>query len=118
MGGFQSRTVAAMSVITAAWLLIAAVASVALAETDFYKAYAGLDREIEMDTNVETAMAQLNRYCGGGSYNYRPTYYRPSYNGPTAGNILTPVVFGLAAATGLAAASSLFPQTTIVGEGK
>merc|ERR1712025_339645 len=117
MGGFQSRTLAAMPMITAAWLLIA------VAETDFYLPYAGLDREIEMDTNVETAMAQLNRYCGSGSYSYyRPTYYRPSYSqpnyGPTIPNILTPVVFGLAAVTSLAAASSLFPQTTIVGEGK
>merc|ERR1712025_1206337 len=90
MGGFQSRTLAAMPMITAAWLLIAVV------ETDFYKPYAGLDREIEMDTNVETAMAQLNRYCGPGSYSYsyyRPSYYRPSYSQPAGnfGNILTPL---------------------------
>merc|ERR1719483_995071 len=78
-----------------------------------YKSYSGLDREINIPTDVETAMSQLNRYCGSGSYNYnnynsnynRPTsYYRPTNNynnGHNLGDLLSPVVFGLATGAGI-----------------
>merc|ERR1719369_1533734 len=101
-----------MMSITALLLVISAVATSAVARTDIYQPYAGIDREIEMIPNVEAALSKLNRYHGHGGYSYYPShhhsssYFRPSYN---LGNILTPVVFGLSAATGLAAASSLFP---------
>merc|ERR1712055_1123603 len=101
-----------MMSITALLLVISAVATSAVARTDIYQPYAGIDREIEMTPNVEAALSELNRYHGHGGYSYYPShhhsssYYRPSSN---VGNILTPVVFGLSAATGLAAASSLFP---------
>merc|ERR1712123_244057 len=110
----------------------------ALGDDVSYKPFAGLEREIEMDSSVKAAMAQLNRYHGSGSYSYnsynrpssyhssssyyRPSYsqqnYRPSYNQQSSGalgNILTPVVFGLAAATGLAAVNTLLPSTAIIG---
>merc|ERR1719309_1729216 len=77
-----------------------------------------------IDNDVLDAMSQLNRYCGSGSYSYyRPTYgssyyypsnYRPT--GPNLSNMITPVVFGLAAATGLGLATSAFPSTSIVGK--
>merc|ERR1712106_274648 len=131
------------------FLFSSAVVAVALGDTVSYKPFAGLEREIEMDSSVKTAMAQLNRYHGSGSYSYnsynrpssyhssssyyRPSnsysssYYRPSYNQqnyrPSSnqqssgllGNILTPVVFGLAAAPGLAAVNTLLPSTAIIG---
>merc|ERR1719369_2465850 len=72
--------------------------------------------------NILDAMGHLNRYCGSGGYSYyRPTYgssyyypsnYRPT--GPNLSNLITPVVFGLAAATGLGLATSAFPSTSIV----
>merc|ERR1711915_482650 len=77
-----------------------------------------------IDNDVLDAMSQLNRYCGSGGYSYyRPTYgssyyypsnYRPT--GPNLSNLITPVVFGLAAATGLGLATSAFPSTSIVGK--
>merc|ERR1739846_187760 len=100
-----------MMSITALMLVISAVAT--SARTHTYKPYAGIDKEIEMDQDVEAALSDLNRYHGNGGYSYYPShhhsssYYRPSSN---LGNILTPVVFGLSAATGLAAVSSLFPS--------
>merc|ERR1711892_356705 len=115
------------------FLFCSAVVAVALGDTVSYKPFAGLEREIEMDSSVKTAMAQLNRYHGSGSYSYnsynRPSsyhsrssysqqYYRPSNNQQSSGalgNILTPVVFGLAAATGLAAVNTLLPSTAIIG---
>merc|ERR1712106_407776 len=119
------------------FLFCLAVVAVALGDNVSYKSFAGLEREIEMDSSVKTAMAQLNRYHGSGSYSYnsynRPSsyhsssYYRPSYNQqnyrPSSnqqssgllGNILTPVVFGLAAAPGLAAVNTLLPSTAIIG---
>merc|ERR1712168_1481542 len=117
-----------MMSITALMLVISAVATSAVARTHTYQPYAGIDKEIEMDQDVETALSDLNRYHGSGGYSYYPShhhsssYYRPSYSQPNyrpssnLGNILTPVVFGLSAATGLAAASSLFPSTSIVGK--
>merc|ERR1712212_331911 len=113
-----------------AWLLvISAVATSAVARTDFYQSYAGLEREIALNQDVEAALSDLNRYHGHGGYSYYPShhhsssYYRPSYSqsyyrpsSSNLGNILTPVVFGLSAATGLAAASSLFPSTSIVSK--
>merc|ERR1711909_221915 len=103
-----------MMSITTLLLVISAVATSAVARTDIYQPYAGIDREIEMTTNVEAALSELNRYHGHGGYSYYPSYhhsssyYRQSYYRPSSnlGNILTPVVFGLSAATGLAAASS------------
>merc|ERR1712168_747005 len=106
-----------MMSITALMLVISAVATSAVARTHTYQTYAGIDREIEIDQDVEAALSDLNRYHGGGGYSYYPShhhsssYYRPSYSqsyGPSnnLANILTPAVFGLAAATGLAAASS------------
>merc|ERR1739844_767479 len=115
-----------MMSITALMLVISAVAT--SARTHTYKPYAGIDKEIEMDQDVEAALSDLNRYHGNGGYSYYPShhhsssYYRPSYSQPNyrpssnLGNILTPVVFGLSAATGLAAVSSLFPSTSIVGK--
>merc|ERR1712106_283374 len=112
------------------FLFCSAVVAVALGDNVSYKSFAGLEREIEMDSSVKTAMAQLNRYHGSGSYSYnsysssysRPSYnqqnYRPSYNQQSSGllgNILTPVMFGLAAATGLAAVNTLLPSTAIIG---
>merc|ERR1711892_231520 len=122
------------------FLFCSAVVAVALGDDVSYKPFAGLEREIEMDPSVKTAMAQLNRYHGSGSYSYnsynrpssyhssssyyRPSnsysssYYRPSYNQQNSGalgNILTPVVFGLAAATGLAAVNTLLPSTAVIG---
>merc|ERR1719425_70202 len=105
---------------TALLLVISAVATSAVARTDVYQPYAGLEREIETNQDVEAALSDLNRYHGHGGYSYYPShhhsssYYRPSYSqsyyrpSSSLGNILTPVVFGLSAATGLAAASSLF----------
>merc|ERR1712212_350193 len=114
---------------TTAWLLvISAVATSAVARTDIYQPYAGLEREIEMNQDVEAALSDLNRYHGHGGYSYYPShhhsssYYRPSYSqsyyrpSSNLGNILTPVVFGLSAATGLATVSSLFPSTSIVSK--
>merc|ERR1719474_2173581 len=110
--------------ITTLLLVIFAVATSA----DIYQPYAGIDREIKMTPNVEAALSELNRYHGHGGYSYYPSshhsssYYRPSYSqsyyrpSSNLGNILTPVVFGLSAATGLAAASSLFPSTSIVSK--
>eukprot|EP00091_Calanus_sinicus_P006646 TRINITY_DN1733_c0_g1_i8.p1 TRINITY_DN1733_c0_g1~~TRINITY_DN1733_c0_g1_i8.p1 ORF type:complete len:160 (-),score=36.58 TRINITY_DN1733_c0_g1_i8:131-550(-) len=129
-------------------VFIATCASGIVADAVSYRPFAGLEREIEMDSSVQSALAQLNRYHGSGSYSYhpsyhgssyhhgsssyyrpsynqgsyyrpsysQPSYYRPTYNQPSnnLGNILTPVVFGLAAATGVAAATSLFPSTAIV----
>merc|ERR1711970_315096 len=115
-----------MMYVTALMLVISAVATSAAARTDTYQPYAGIDKEIEMDQDVEAALSDLNRYHGGGGYSYYPShhhsssYYRPSYSqsyyrpSNNLANILTPVVFGLSAATGLAAASSLFPSTSIV----
>merc|ERR1739844_42145 len=124
-----------MMSITALMLVISTVAT--SARTHTYKPYAGIDKEIEMDQDVEAALSDLNRYHGNGGYSYYPShhhsssyyrpsysqsYYRPSYSQPNyrpssnLGNILTPVVFGLSAATGLAAVSSLFPSTSIVGK--
>merc|ERR1712168_1604660 len=113
-----------MMSITALMLVISAVATSAVARTHTYQTYAGIDKEIEMDQDVEAALSDLNRYHGGGGYSYYPShhhsssYYRPSYsqsyyNRPSSnlGNILNPVVFGLSAVTGLAAVSSLFPST-------
>merc|ERR1712168_375856 len=118
-----------MMSITALMLVISAVATSAVARTHTYQTYAGIDRGIEMDQDVEAALSDLNRYHGGGGgYSYYPSnhhsssYYRPSYSqsyyrpSNNLANILTPVVFGLSAATGLAAASSLFPSTSIVGK--
>merc|ERR1712168_219702 len=126
-----------MMFITALMLVISAVATSAVARTHIYQPYAGIDKEIQMDQDVETALSDLNRYHGSGGYSYYPShhhsssyyrpsysqsYYTPSYSQPNyrpssnLGNILTPVVFGLSAATGLAAASSLFPSTSIVGK--
>merc|ERR1712212_374665 len=118
-----------MMSITALLLVISAVATSAVARTDIYQPYAGIDREIEMTPDVEAALSELNRYHGHGGYSYYPShhhsssYYRPSYSqsyyrpsSSNLGNILTPVVFGLSAATGLAAASSLFPSTSIVSK--
>merc|ERR1711915_462906 len=71
-----------------------------------YTSYAGLEVQDQstMSTEVMTAMDHLNRYCGGGSY-----YYRPSYGcGPNLGNLISPVVFGLATGARLAAVGSLF----------
>merc|ERR1712228_353663 len=71
-----------------------------------YTSYAGLEVQDRstMSDEVVTAMDQLNRYCGGGSY-----YYRPSHgSGPNLGNLISPVVFGLATGAGLAAVGSLF----------
>ena len=66
-----------------------------------YTSYAGLEVEVcilvsklfffkssqdrsTMSNEVVTAMDQLNRYCGGGSY-----YYRQSYGcGPNLGNLI------------------------------
>merc|ERR1719341_292546 len=106
-------------------VFISTCAPGAMADAVSYRPFAGLEREIEMDSTVQSAMAQLNRYHGSGSYSYHgsshhhgsSSYYRPTYNQPSnnLGNILTPVVFGLAAATGVAAATSLFPSTAIVG---
>merc|ERR1712180_327176 len=101
-----------MMSITVLLLVISAVATSAVARTDIYQPYAGIDREIEMTPDVEAALSELNRYHGHGGYSYYPShhhsssYYRPSYYRPSSnlGNILTPVVFGLSAATGLAAA--------------
>merc|ERR1711915_907541 len=77
-----------------------------------------------IDNDVLDAMSQLNRNCGSGGYSYyRPTYgssyyypnnYRPT--GPNLSNLITPVVFGLAAATGLGLATSAFPSTSIFGK--
>merc|ERR1719341_6071 len=122
------------------FVFIATCAPGAVADAVSFRPFAGLEREIEMDSTVQSAIAQLNRYHGSGSYSYhgsshhhgsssyyqgsyygpsysQPSYYRPTYNQPSnnLGNILTPVVFGLAAATGVAAATSLFPSTAIVG---
>merc|ERR1712105_479792 len=100
-----------MMSITTLLLVISAVATSAVARTDIFQPYAGIDREIEMTPNVEAALSELNRYHGHGGYSYysshhhSSSYYRPS---SSLGNILTPVVFGLSAATGLAAASSLY----------
>merc|ERR1712105_366803 len=117
-----------MMSITTLLLVISAVATSAEARTDIFQPYAGIDREIEMTPNVEAALSELNRYHGHGGYSYYPShhhsssYYRPSYSqsyyrpSSNLGNILTPVVFGLSAATGLAAASSLFPSTSIVSK--
>merc|ERR1711909_131288 len=111
-----------MMSVTTLLLVISAVATSAVARTDIFQPYAGIDREIEMTTNVEAALSELNRYHGHGGYSYYSSYYRPSYSqsyyrpSSNLGNILTPVVFGLSAATGLAAASSLFPSTSIVSK--
>merc|ERR1711915_838987 len=70
-----------------------------------YTSYAGLEVQdwSTMSDKVVTAMDQLNRYCGGGTY-----YYRPSHgSGPNLGNLISPVVFGLATGAGLAAVGSL-----------
>merc|ERR1719193_1811855 len=98
---------------TTALLLVSfAVATSAVARTDIYQPYAGLEREIEMNQDVEAALSDLNRYHGHGGYSYYPShhhsssysqsYYQPSYNSQSyyrpssnLGNILTPVVFGL-----------------------
>merc|ERR1712083_894883 len=77
-----------------------------------------------IDNDVLDAISQLNRYCGSGGYSYyRPTYgssyYYPSNcrpTGPNLSNLITPVVFGLAAATGLGLATSAFPSTSIAGK--
>merc|ERR1711970_404376 len=101
-----------MMSITALMLVISAVATSAVARTHTYQTYAGIDKEIEMDQDVEAALSELNRYHGGGGYSYYPShhhsssyyrqsYYRPSYSQPNyrpssnLGNILAPVVFGL-----------------------
>merc|ERR1711862_797575 len=114
--------------ITVLLLVISALATCAVAETDFFTPYAGTDREIEINQNAAAAITDLNRYHGGGGYSYYPShhhsssyYYRPSYPqsyrpSSNLGNIIAPAVFGLSAVTGLAAASSLFPSTSIVGK--
>merc|ERR1711936_359306 len=107
-----------MAILTV-YIFIFSVATGVLADTLTYKTYAGLERKIEMSPSVMTAMSQLNRYCGNGNYHYTPTYYRPSYHGPSTGNLGTLLMFGLATAAtvagGVALATSLFPSTTIVG---
>merc|ERR1712123_103691 len=82
------------------FLFCSAVVAVALGDDVSYKPFAGLEREIEMDSSVKAAMAQLNRYHGSGSYSYnsynRPSsyhsspsysqqYYRPSSNQQSSG---------------------------------
>merc|ERR1712168_869666 len=111
-----------MMSITALMLVISAVATSAVARTHTYQTYAGIDKEVEIDQDVEAALSDLNRYHGGGGYSYyypshhhSSSYYSQSYYRPSSnlGNILNPVVFGLSAVTGLAAVSSLFPSTSI-----
>merc|ERR1711972_686631 len=59
-----------------------------------------------ISATIKTAMVQLNRYCGSGSYSYyRPTYYRPS--GPSLSSLISPVVFGLATGAGLGLVGNL-----------
>merc|ERR1711875_21017 len=72
-----------------------------------YEEYRGLDKQVPISSEVRSAMIQLNRYCGGGGYSYRPTYYRPTTTGPNLGSLISPVVFGLATGAGLAALGNL-----------
>merc|ERR1711862_68379 len=86
--------------ITVLLLVISALATCAVAETDFFTPYAGTDREIEINQNVAAAISDLNRYHGGGGYSYYPShhhsssyYYGPPYSQPyrpssNLGNIL------------------------------
>merc|ERR1712179_455577 len=64
-----------MMSITTLLLVISAVATSAVARTDIFQPYAGIDREIEMTTNVEAALSELNRYHGHGGYSYYPSYH-------------------------------------------
>merc|ERR1711892_17189 len=95
-------------------LFLSGFAPEAFAEKVEYRAFAGLDEQIQLSAEVRTAMTQLNRYCGSGSYSYRPSYnsgyssYRPSYNsGPNLGSLISPIVFGLAAGAGLGIVGNL-----------
>merc|ERR1719483_26793 len=86
------------------FVFIFSVAAGTIAEKVQYKSYSGLDREITIPTEVETAMSQLNRYCGSDSYNRPTSYYRPTNNynnGHNLGDLLSPVVFGLATGAGI-----------------
>merc|ERR1719318_1240043 len=104
-------------------LFLASLATGSNAQKVEYMTFAGLGRQIPISTEVQTAMSQLNRYCGNGGYSYRPSssyyrpsssyyrpsssYYRPTSNGPNLGSLISPVVFGLATGAGIAAVGNL-----------
>merc|ERR1719318_186348 len=90
-------------------LFLASLATGSNVEKVEFRTFAGLDRQVPISAEVQTAMSQLNRYCGSGGYYYRPSssYYRPTSSGPNLGSLISPVVFGLATGAGIAAVGSL-----------
>merc|ERR1712183_967850 len=116
MGRAQSHL--RMMIISLSFFFLLTASCGATADRIQMRLYRGVDRKIEITPEVRTALEDLNRYCGpsyGYSYNngynnYNSGYssgynnynngYNNGYNRPTnsIGNLVTPVVFGLAAA--------------------
>merc|ERR1712055_994420 len=104
-------------------VLTISVQLVSAEKDDGFRMYRGATRKVEIPSEVRTALEDLNRHTGSyygynyhGSSHYRPTYYRPTYYQPSIGNLIKPVVFGLAAVAGGAALASLFPNEVTVTE--
>merc|ERR1711892_162871 len=103
MGSTQSTWGEYKMFYSLALLFLSGFAAEASAENVEYRAFAGLNEQIPLSAEVRTAMSQLNRYCGSGSYSYRPSYN----SGPNLGSLISPIVFGLATGAGLGIVGNL-----------
>merc|ERR1711915_884123 len=78
-----------------------------IADAVAFRTYAGLENQVEFNAEVPAALSKLNRR------HHHHSHYNYALGAAGLSSILTPVVFGLATATGVGALTSLFPTATV-----